>query len=254
MTILKTFVSIFVLLLLVSPLQLLAQSVQPDTARAASRPVEEPQRVRGVQYASREEAAAAMEANNQLPLLAGVSVMVDVAGAAMAAATPYGQYEAAARVNLRGRYFPIVEVGWGVSDNLNETTDNHFKTSAPYFRAGVDYNVAKNKRSGNRIFIGVRYGFSSFKYDMEGPDVEDEVYGTSTPFHLEGLKGNTHWGEALFGLEARVWGMFHLGWTIRYRLRFSDKASEWGSPWYVPGYGRNDSHAIGGTFNLIFDI
>lgn len=252
MTTLKTFAFIFVLLLLVNPVRVQAQSVRPDTARAAASP--SAQRVRGVQYASREEAAAAMEANNRLPLLAGVSVMVDAAGAVMALATPYGQYEAAARVNLRGRYFPIVEVGWGVSDNLNETTNNHYKVSAPYFRAGLDYNVAKNKRSGNRIFIGVRYGFSSFKYDMEGPDIADAVYGTTSPFHLEGVKGTNHWGEALFGLEARVWGMLHLGWTIRYRLRFSDKASEWGSPWYVPGYGRNDSHAIGGTFNLIFDI
>ena len=68
-----------------------------------------------MQYASAEEAAAALAAQKRLPLIAGVSVSTDVCGMIMAACTPYGQYEAAARLNMRGRYFPVVEVGMGVS-------------------------------------------------------------------------------------------------------------------------------------------
>ncbi len=245
---LKTSAFSFALLLAISAPACLSAQNAADTARTA------PQRVRGVQYSSREEAAAALLAQKKLPLFAGASVSVDAAGAVMAVCCPYGQYEAAARLNLYGRYFPIAEVGMGVSDHTNETTELHYKVHSPYFRLGMDYNVAKDVRSGNRIFVGFRYGLSSYKYDLDGPDITDAVYGTSVPFRFSGLKGTTGWGEVVAGLEAKVWGMLHLGWSIRYRLRIHSTNASVGEAWYVPGYGKSDSHALGGTFNVIFDI
>lgn len=257
---LKTYVFSFVLLLLslssLCSLHIQAQVVRTDTARTTPT-AQQPQRngkVRGVQYASQEEAAAALAAQKKLPFLAGVSVSADLCGAVMAAFTPYGQYEAAARLNIRGKYFPIAEVGIGSSNHTNETTNLHYKVNAPYFRLGLDYNVAKDVRSGNRIFVGVRYGFTTFKYDIDGPDLVDSYYGTSQPFSISGIRGTNHWGEVVAGLEARVWGMLHLGWSVRYRMRISNKEAASGSPWYVPGYGKNDTHALGGTFVIIFDI
>lgn len=220
-----------------------------DTVKASA-----PQRIQGVQYSSREEAAAALLAAKQMPLFAGVSVSVDLAGAVMAVACPYGQYEASARINFKGRYFPVAEVGWGVSDHTNETSALHYKVQAPYFRLGMDYNVAKDVRSGNRIFIGVRYAFTSFKFDVDGPDMEDPVYGTSTPFRFSNLKGGSQWGEVVGGLEAKVWGPLHLGWSIRYRMRIHNRKPSIDNTWYIPGYGKNDTHALGGTFNVILDI
>lgn len=252
MMILKTYVSSFVLLLTVSQVGLRAQVTQTDTVTTQTPAA--PQRVQGVQYASPEAAAAALAAQNRLPFFAGVSVSVDVAGAVMAVCTPYGQYEAAARFNLRGTYFPTFEMGMGVSDHTDETTSLHYNVHSPYWRVGLDYNVAKNKRSGNRIFVGVRYAFSTYKYDLNGPDLTDPIYGTTMPFRFSGVRATNHWGEAVFGLEAKVWGMLHLGWTFRYRMRFYNKASALGNSWYVPGYGKNDTHALGGTFNVIFDI
>lgn len=226
-----------------------AQATAADTAKAAA-----PQRVQGVQFSSREEAAAALLAAKQMPLFAGVSVSFDVAGAAMAAFTPYGQYEAAARVNFKGRYFPVAEVGWGSSNHTNETSELHYKVNAPYFRVGMDYNVAKDVRSGNRIYVGLRYAFTSFKYDVDGPDIVDAVYGTTTPFSFHGIKGGTQWAEVVAGLEAKVWGPLHLGWSIRYKLRLHNRTTDIDNVWYIPGYGKSDSHALGGTFNVIIDI
>jgi len=205
--------------------------------------------VRGIQYV-----ADTLLDTRPLPLFAGISVSGDVAGAVMAVVSSYGQYEAACRVNLRGRYFPIVEVGYGVSDHTDESTDIHYKTSAPYFRIGCDYNFARDRRSGNRILGGLRYGFTSFDYDVSGPDIIDPVWGTHTPFTYTGQHCSVQWVEISFGLEAKIWSIFHLGWTFRYRLRLHNSAPSVGEAWYVPGYGRNDSHAISGTFNIVFDI
>lgn len=210
-------------------------------------------RIRGVQYASPEDEAARLKQHAD-PLFAGVSVSGDVCGAVMAAFCSYGQYEGAVRVNLKNRYFPIAEVGLGRSNHTDDESDNHFRVSAPYFRVGCDYNVAKDKFSGNRIFVGLRYGFTSFKYDMSGPPIHDAIWGTEIPFHFTGISGNAHWGELVLGLEAKVWKFFHLGWTARYRLRLSEKQAPMGRAWYLPGFGKNDNSAFGGTFNIIFDI
>lgn len=236
--------------LLVSSLLPVVASAQSATPADTS----QTQPVRGIQYTSREAAAAALEAARPVPFFAGVAVSADLCGAFMAAFTPYGQYEAAARINLWGRYFPTVEVGIGSSNHTNETTELHYKVNAPYFRIGCDYNFLKNRRSGNRLFAGARYAFTTFTYDIDGPDLVDPIYGTTTPYRFTNLRGRNHWGEILFGLEAKVLGPLHLGWTVRYRIRFSDRQSSVGSPWYVPGYGKNDTHALGGTFNLVIDI
>lgn len=247
---LRTF-AFFCALLLSSLLPCAAQHTAADTLRSGGRSAGQ---VRGVQYSSPEEAARALALQKRLPLIAGVSVMADACGAFMAAFTPYGQYEAAVRLNMRGKYFPVFEMGLGVSDHTNETTELHYNVHSPYYRLGLDYNFCKNVRSGNRLFAGVRYGFTTFKYDLSGPDLTDAIYGGTLPYRFEGVRGTNHWAEVLFGLETKVWGILHLGWSIRYKFRLYNKESNLGNAWYIPGYGKNDSHALGGSFNLIFDI
>lgn len=246
MTMSKILKYTFALLLANGSLLLPAQTLPEDTVR-------EETRVRGIQYESREEAARAMSRKEQ-PLFAGFSISGDLCGAIMAAVSPYGQYEAAARANFKNRFFPTFEMGWGVSNHTDETTQLHYKTNAPYFRIGCDYNFANDASSGNRIFGGLRYAFTSFSYDLDGPAVTDPVWGTQTPFRFNGVSSGAQWGEVLFGLEAKVWGFFHLGWTFRYRFRFHVKNSSLGTPWYIPGYGKSEGHSIGGTFNIVFDI
>ncbi len=221
--------------------------------RADSASVAPKGRIRGVQYASREEAAAAQR-SQKVPFLAGISLSGDLAGMVMAAVSPYGQIEAACRINIKQRYFPIFEMGWGISNHTDELTEQHFRTNAPYFRVGCDYNIAKDRLSGNRIYVGLRYAFSTFTYDLDGPTLTDPVWGGSVPYHFEGISSRAQWGEAVFGLEAKIWKVFHLGWSLRYRLRFAQKKSSVGQSWYIPGYGKNDTSCWGGTFNLIFDI
>lgn len=243
----KTLKCIFVLVSLLAALPAAAQAPADSVLAPA------PDRVRGVQYASRDEAAEAQR-QKSVPFFAGASLSGDLAGLVMALATSYGQFEAAARLNFKERYFPTFEMGWGLSDKTDDVTRQHFKTNAPYFRIGCDYNVANDKLSGNRIFVGLRYAFTTFSYDLEGPAMNDPVWGSSLSYNFKGLNSRAQWGEVVFGLEAKIWKIFHLGWSFRYRKRFSQKATPAGQAWYIPGYGKNDGSAWGGTFNLIFDI
>jgi hypothetical protein len=56
------------------------------------------------------------------------------------------------------------------------------------------------------------------------------------------------------GLDAKVFGPLHLGWSVRYRQRLSHDDGIIGRTWYVPGFGTSDNSNIGGTFNFIIDI
>lgn len=186
--------------------------------------------------------------------LSGMSLSVDLLGALLTQVSSYGNYEAALRLNLRQKYFSTMEAGVGLCDRTEETTKTRFKTRAPYFRVGVDLNLARDKQSGNRIFAGMRYGFSAFKFDFTGAPVQDPVWHTSLPIHYPSQSSTAHWGELIFGLEAKIWRNFHLGWTGRYRKRLAQSSPDFGQAWYIPGYGKNADHTFGGTFNLIFDL
>lgn len=192
--------------------------------------------------------------DKDVPLLNGFSVSVDLVGPVQMFIGDYGQYEAALHVNLKDKYFPAFELGYGRADHDDDVTQISYKTSAPYFKIGVDFNLLKNKHDIYRLFAGVRYAFTSFKYDISHPGVSDPVWGNIAEYSATDVKSSYQWIEALIGVDAKIWGPIHLGWSVRYHSRLSYKDGDVGESWYVPGYGKSGNSAFGGTFNVTIDI
>ena len=205
-------------------------------------------------YASKEEARTALEKYNGIPLLNGFSVGVDLLNPVIKGFVSWSQYEISTRLNLHKTYFPIFEIGIGKSNHTNDDTFINYQVKSPYYRLGVDINFAKNKNAYNYIFGGIRYGFSSYDYSINGPNVIDPNWGTSVPYSMNNLHGSKHWVEIIFGLETRIWKMIHLNWNFKYKTGIAEKSSQIGKPWYVPGYGTNKNGTLGGSFNLIIDF
>jgi len=192
---------------------------------------------------------------DSLPMFRGFAVSFDLWGAIQMQLSDYGQYEGALRLNLHDQYFPIVEVGYGkASHEDDEVTGVTYKTSAPYFRVGVDVNLMKNKHAVNRIYGGLRYGFTSYKVDVSRRPFPDPVWQWDTSYGVVGEGCSQHWAEAVFGIDAQVLGPVHLGWSVRYRRRLAHHDGIMGKTWYVPGYGIQNSTRLGGTFNISIDI
>lgn len=190
-----------------------------------------------------------------VPLFRGFAVSFDIVGAVQMRLSDYGQYEGAFRLNLHDQYFPIVEVGYGRASHENdEVTGITYKTSAPYFRIGADVNIAKRKHAVNRIYAGLRYGFTSYKVDLSRQTFPDPVWLWDTQFGVRGEPCNQHWAEVLVGIDAKVFGPLHLGWSVRYKRRLAHNDGIIGKTWYVPGYGIQESTRIGATFNVSIDI
>ncbi len=165
----------------------------------------------------------------------------------------FANMEVAGRINLCDRYFPVAELGIGDSQREGAETGNTFSTTSPYMRFGLDYNFNK-KHNGNRLFGIIRYGFSSFKYDIGNDTFADPVYGTVRPLALDGEKATAQWLEFGAGVETKLWSFIRLGWSIRYKFRLSLSSPDEGKPYFIPGFGKNDSNCFGGTMNIIFDL
>ncbi|MCI6461741.1 MAG: DUF6048 family protein, partial [Prevotella sp.] len=75
-----------------------------------------------------------------------------------------------------------------------------------------------------------------------------------TGFEIYGEKCSQHWLELVIGLDAKIWGPLHAGWSVRYKRRISHNDPSMGNTWYVPGYGKYGDTRIGANFNVIIDI
>jgi hypothetical protein len=193
----------------------------------------------------------------QTPLYQGVMVGADVSGLATKAfGSDMFSTEASVQLNLKNRFFPIVELGYGSIETTHEETDIFYKTSAPYFRIGMDYNVFYQKPYLPGYFtVGLRYGHYSFKYDIQAPDLTDPNWGhTEVPFAYEGVKSNAGWLELVLGFKTQVYKNFYMGFSVRYRSRLSIAKNEHSEPYYVPGFGKNGSSNIGITYNIYYKL
>ena len=192
---------------------------------------------------------------DSIPLFCGFSVSFDLVGPAMMMLTSHGEYEGALRVNLHDQWFPIFELGLGRANHENdEVTGLTYKTTAPYFRLGMDWNILRKKHQPNRMYAGFRYAFTSYNVDIIRENLPDPVLQTKTGFGVEGSRCNMHWLEVVLGIDAKVFGPLHLGWTVRYKRRLMHNDGALDATWYVPGFGINDKDNIGANFNVIIDI
>lgn len=204
----------------------------------------------------------------QAPLFNGLYVSADLYGlGSRLLGSDFISSQVEVGVNLKNRYMPTVEIGYAKTDTWNEN-GIHYKTAAPYFRVGVDYNIRFKKLDyEDWLFLGVRYGYTSFKYDVGNAPIVDPTFGTSIDnpnlidpiwggssinFHQNGIQGSMSWYEFVGGIRTQIWKNFFMACTLRLRYRLKSKLADNAQPWYVPGYGKFDSSANGLTYTLTY--
>lgn len=174
---------------------------------------------------------------------------VDLVGPVMNSISGQGDFQAFLQANIKGKYLPVIELGYGKADKSSEITDIKYKTKAPFGRIGFDYNILKNKHDDYRLMVGLRYGITKFDYDTTWPT--DSLHKEYTVTHD---KCTLHWAEIVLGVDAKVWGPLHMGWSVRYRRRLSisDTVKD---PLYAPGFGdASDFVQIMALYNICIQI
>ena len=204
-----------------------------------------------------------------VPLYNGTYVGVDIFGiGSKLFGGDFLSSEVNVTVNLKNKFLPTAEVGFGTTDTWNDT-GIHYKGSSPFFRIGMDYNtMSKKKEKNSYLYVGLRYAFCPMKYDisslpipdtefggsMENPSLMDPIWGGSVPYDYAGLKATMQWFEIVAGVRVNIYKNFYMGWALRMKYRLSASVSEHGNPWMVPGFGKYSSKNMGITYTLTYKL
>lgn len=245
--------SISLLLCLLCSLPVGAQNSNPPAAAAQKLPKKEQKDAKeGPQY----------------PLYNGVSVGVDLWGlGSKALGGNTLSTEVVVDVDLKHRFFPTVELGYA-SNNEEGDLGIRYKTQAPYVRIGIDYNALYKKQHGHLFTVGVRYGMTNFKYDIEAlgledpiygggvgnPNLTDDIWGGSLPYNHTGMKGSMQWLEICLGIRANIWKNVSMGWSVRMKYKLSATTGQYGDPSYIPGFGKYGSNTMGVIYTITYKL
>lgn len=149
------------------------------------------------------------------------------------------------------RYYLAVEAGhW---ERYLETDKEEYSNGGNYFRVGVDVNFLLKDPEKNMFFIGARYGHGKFSENMS-ITFDDPVWGAQTDtYSNKNVKAN--WTELTTGLKVRMFGIFWLGCTARYKFWLNNNAPRGFIPYDVPGYGKTyNENTWGFNYYIMFKI
>lgn len=144
----------------------------------------------------------------------------------------------------------------GELGNIDITVDDeqlNFTTTGSYFKVGFDYNAYENWLDmENMIFVGMRYGVSSFSQNLNSytvydtsPYFEDIVVSANQEY--SGL--SAHWVEVVGGIKAELFNNVFLGFTVRLKNLVANKKPDNFDNLYIPGFNRTYDGNFGVGFN-----
>lgn len=162
----------------------------------------------------------------------------------------FSGYEVCADVDFY-RYYFALEIGrWErelASDN------DEYTNRGNYARLGIDVNFLKKDPDKNMFFFGARYGWGTFSERLLAT-TEDPVWGIETSTYTN-TDVKASWAELTTGLRVKMWKVFWMGYTARYKFGLNTNEPEGFVPHDVPGYGKTDKPSTWGfNYQLLFRI
>lgn len=195
------------------------------------------------------------KAYKRYPLLTDVSVGVNfIEPVLMLMGQDYASVDVHATLNMWNRLQPVLEMGVGWAKTTPDDMNFTYRCKpSPYFKVGVNYNFLFKSEPRYQALLGVRLGYSTFKYDVTDVTYQNNYWKENQQFNIQGISSNALWGEAVAGIKVGIWRNWSLGWTIRYHGVFKYKATESGRPWFIPGYGPR-KRPLSFTFSLSYTL
>lgn len=204
------------------------------------------------------DSAAIEKAKNlkmKYPLLHSATVSLDLFTPAMRAfGTKYGLGEVAAEINLYNRYIPVLEFGLGQAENTPDDNNYTYKSAiSPFFRIGMNYNFFYGSNPDYMLMIGLRYGFSPFKFEVTDISQQGGYWNEPITYDIPSQSVTAGYLQLLLALRVRIFDNFSMGWSIRYQSIMHESATPHGKAWYIPGFGARN-RSLNATFSLSYTI
>ncbi len=158
--------------------------------------------------------------------------------------------EIVADYRINKKFFAAVEIGF--LDNFREEDNFEFTTNGQYLKLGFNYNTYKNwLNMSNEIYIGSRYGFSTFSQTLESFTIisANELPGTGSNIAQEHSGLNANWIEFVGGIKTEIYSNIFLGFSFSLKKMLFTKEPNNFKNLYVPGFDRVFLNNSGFGFN-----
>ena len=137
--------------------------------------------------------------------------------------------------------------------SCNDTPDGQnytFKSPlAPYFKIGANYNIFYNNNPQYQFLVGVRYGFTPFKYEVSSFTLDDSYWGEQQQLSIPSQSATAGYFEFLAGVRVMIAKGISVGWNVKYHTLLHESKGEYGKSMYIPGYGKR-----GGSFTASLSV
>ncbi len=160
-------------------------------------------------------------------------------------------FEITADYRIKPNLFIAAELG--ASNKISDEDYFNFTTKGSYIKAGINFNAYKNWLDmQNEIFIGFRYGFSTFRHTINSisPN-QNGTYFTgqslTTPIKYDHL--TAHWAEFIFGIKAEIFNNLYLGFSVSLKGILSQTQPDNFKNLYIPGINTVNLNNNGVGFN-----
>jgi len=151
--------------------------------------------------------------------------------------------------------FIAAEIG---SESTHLTNSNYdYSSSGGYTRLGADYNFMKHldEKSTDKLFVGLRYGFTTFYHEADNISITDDNWGNYTGGKIEKNWLAANWLEIGLGMRAKLINNFYLGWSARVRVKIGVTKDTVMAPYSIPGYGQPWNNTwMGINYSLYYKI
>lgn len=180
------------------------------------------------------------------PKYNGFSVGVNFGDAIfMAFGRKYASFDVRASVSLFNWIFPTVEAGIGFADDTPDKENFTYHVAPSFYaKVGADYNFLYKSNPDYRVFLGLRAGFSKFKYDVTDITINSDYWGETMHPELRDMPATAFYGELLAGLNVKIYKGFSLGWDLRWHFNFHVTETNGSKPWFIPGYGGSSPFSV----------
>ena len=194
------------------------------------------------------QAAASQPTTPKRPsVYQGVTVKLDLGAAALAMAVSKAriqQWEVAANVRLKNRFYPTFELGYaGGTDTRGDSLS--YSGHGGFFRVGCDVcPLKKHPESPHALLVGVRLG-TGIQGARQGP--------TADAWRPYKTKADC-WGEIVLGCQVNVVKGLYMGWMGRLKILFTREQEGLSMaqmvPVYIPGFGNRGDIGYGLSYHI----
>ena len=164
--------------------------------------------------------------------------------------SPLTGWEVNADVDF-GRYYLALDYGsWSRKDSLE---NGYYENDGRYLRAGIDINFLLKDPDKNMVFLGFRYGRSTFDEQLTYQTSLDDFGDIETMLSNSNIKAG--WIELVGGLRVKVWRALWMGYTARLKFAPSVHGDNLIKAFDIPGYGKTSKSIYWGfNYQIFFRI